>query len=183
MCVFTAAFLGVVAGLDALDEMLEKTRRVRTETRSGGCAAQSNIEKMLPRNAVSDLPLPFEPQGGMLEFRSSMYEAQRIAVNRAIFYSFALQNSSLADEPSMSYYFFSTLATLSANDARITGSRVIFAKDALVTDWFSGGNRGGGNVSLFGPYAWRTGPNRFRAVDLAALEYENEQKHQAPNPW
>lgn len=175
---FCSIFIPLLA--DPLDEILKRTSDISERLTDSSCSTIPNLEKMLPRNAVSDLPLPFEPQGGILDFRAQMYEAQRLAVNRAIFYSFALQNSTKEEEPNLSYYLFSTLATLSASDEHVVGSRVVFSRNSLKVNWFGKPNE---TLERFGPYSFRSGPNRFRSVDLAVEDYEDDMQHSSPNPW
>lgn len=116
-----------------------------------------------------------------------MYEAQKIAVNRAIFYSYISQQADLDDEPDMGYYFYSTLATLSSSDDKVMGSKIVFAKDMLQTNWYGNGNTSS-TLPLFGPYAFKrfnTSQMLF-AIDLGSdpsFAYNDEMKHITPDPW
>lgn len=82
---------------DNLDDIRAKTDAVAKKA-SQRCSSVPNNEKVLSRNTISDLPLPFDPQGPIPEFRAAMYEAQKIAVNRAIFFSYILQQAEIDDE-------------------------------------------------------------------------------------
>ncbi|OQV25125.1 hypothetical protein BV898_00818 [Hypsibius exemplaris] len=167
---------------DNLDDIRAKTDAVAKKA-SQRCSSVPNNEKVLSRNTISDLPLPFDPQGPIPEFRAAMYEAQKIAVNRAIFFSYILQQADLDDEPDMGYYFYSTLATLSSSDDKVMGSKIVFHKDSMQSNWY-------GNTTLpfFGPYGFKrfnTSQMLF-AIDLGSdpsFAYTDEMRHITPNPW
>lgn len=169
---------------DSLDDIRIKIDAIAQKS-TQRCSGVPNSEKVLPRNAISDLPLPFDPQGPIPEFRASMYEAQKIAVNRAIFFSYILQQAEVDDEPDMGYYFYSTLATLSSSDEKIMGSKIVFGKDMMLNSWYGGQNK---SLPNFGPYAFKrfnTSQMLF-AIDLGSdpsFAYTDEIKHITPNPW
>ncbi|XP_055327918.1 uncharacterized protein LOC129581073 [Paramacrobiotus metropolitanus] len=169
---------------DSVDDIRARADAV-AQRATQRCSAVPNNEKVLPRNAISDLPLPFDPQGPIPEFRASMYEAQKIAVNRAIFFSYIMQQAELDDEPDMGYYFYSTLSTLSSSDERIMGSKIVFSKDMMMSSWYGGVNQ---TLPFFGPYAFKrfnTSQMLF-AIDLGSdpsFAYTDEMKHITPNPW
>ena len=140
---------------DRFDELDDRMMAVN----EFNCASKSASELRLPADSVAQEPM-FNRLLSYIIYpnRTKLLHTHNMALNRAFFFSYIFQKLDNATQfnlmPGFLYYYFSTIADVSANPDNINGSAVFFDRDSCFANWFETlpFNQ---TLNLFGPRAYR----------------------------
>ncbi|XP_074642208.1 uncharacterized protein LOC141899673 [Tubulanus polymorphus] len=141
---------------DSFDEVMDRIDSVTEEN----CKYKPESELVLSEDTLAQVPKYNQLRSTYLfQNRSTLLHLHNMAMNRAMFYSFILQNmiQPWQDEllPGLLYYYFSAAADVAANPAAINGSAVFYDNNCTYPNWYPSVIPFNNTMSLFGPRAWR----------------------------
>lgn len=123
------------------------------------CKSKPASELRLPYGSVGQLP-KFNRLLSHIVYpnRTKLLHVHNMALNRAFFFSWMFQKLNQTEDfmlqPGLLYYYFSTIADVSANELNINGSGIFFDIESCFATWYKtlAFNR---TLPLFGPRAYR----------------------------
>ncbi len=142
-------------GYDRFDEITDRYDAINAEN----CRSKPTSALRLPRETVAQVPR-FNKLLSTIIYpnRTKLLHLHNMALNRAFFFSYIYQKLNYSemfyDQPGLMYYYFSTVADITANEYNVNGSAIIFDTNCSYPNWYRNlpFNQ---TLELFGPRAWR----------------------------